>query len=133
MVHALGLAPDRQGALGEDDIGVVRGISIAQAIAHEDHRSTGTLMTPHPLALACAAHQAGRMAEREGHAGTTHPEDGRIRGHRQVREAEAGEHALDMEADPIADDLDGSAGASHEAHEAMQCLIEGDGVDLSQQ
>ena len=72
---------------------------------------------------------AGRVPVGEGHAGATPAEHRRVGGHGQVVEAQSGEHALDVEADPIADDLDGSARVLDDPHEVDERTVQRQGVD----
>ena len=82
-------APRRQRALGEDDVGMVRGVAIAWPVAHEHDDLAGLLVAAHPLSLARPADMAGRVAVGEGDASTARPEDGRVGGDRQVGQADA--------------------------------------------
>src|SRR5205823_10283175 len=49
-------------SLGEDDVGIPGGVAVALAIADEDDCSAGGLMGKNPVPLACAAHEALRVA-----------------------------------------------------------------------
>ena len=128
-----GVAPGGEGGLGEDHVGVVSGVAVAGPIAHEEHHAAGCLVAPHALTLAGAAHEAGRVAVREGHARAAVPEDRGVGGDGQVGQSEASQHALDVEAHAVADDLERGAVIEHDAHELVERLVKGDGVDLAVQ
>ena len=73
------------------------------------------------------------MAVREGHARAAVPEDRGVGGDRQVGQSEASQHPLDVEAHAVADDLERGAVVVHDAHEFVERLVQGDGVDLAVQ
>ena len=115
-------------ALGEHDVAVARRIAVALAVADEHDPPAGRPMGQHPVALARPAHEAARMAVREGDRRAA-PGERRPGGHDgQLRHAERVQRRLDEEAEPVRHDLDRDAGrlrAPDERHEPRVVRLRG--------
>ncbi len=112
---------------------MVGGVAVAGPIADEDDGAAGLLVAAHPFALAGPAHEAGRVAVGEADPGAALAEHGGVGGHGQVLQAQAREHAFDVEAHAVADDLDGGAGLAHDAHQVVERLVQWHGVHLAEE
>ena len=101
----------QQGVLGEDDVGVARGIAVRVTVADEDDGPAGGLVGQHPGPLARAADEAARMAVGEGDPGRSPGgNDVAADDDRHVAHPERLERGGDEEAEAVAHDLDRDAG-----------------------
>jgi hypothetical protein len=123
VIPALGGAYASQAVLREYDVGVCRCETVARAITDEDDDTSGRLMEPDTLALARPADVARRMAVREAEPRAAAPEGVLVRGHRDVGNTEPRQVGSDVEAEPVAHDLDVRAPVADGRDEGREPLV----------